>query len=193
MTNQEVHNKIVASGKFIRNKVIQIIRRRGVAHIELDDAVQEVTLRLLLRADSLSTEDVPWELAIATVAEQAIGNLLRDDRAEKRGGKTVTSLNVTVDDASEDRGELGDMIGQRERDARLGLRTRSQEETVDLTLDLDAMFSKQSAEVQKTAELLKTKFPSEIEAENGTPASTVYDRMRRLRDRFDQEGLREYF
>jgi DNA-directed RNA polymerase specialized sigma24 family protein len=193
MTNQEVHSKIVASFKFIRKTVLQIIRRRGAKRLDPDEAVQEVNLRLLQRAEALSSEGVPWELAIVTIAEQAVGNLLRDDRAEKRGGQQVLSLNVTVETNDEVCVELGDTIGQRERDARLGLRTRSDQEAVDLATDLASMLAKTSAVVQETAELVKTKLPSEIEAETGIPASTVYDRMRRLRTPFEEEGLREYF
>jgi len=193
MTNQEVHSKIVASFKFIRKTVLQIIRRRGARRLDPDEAVQEVSLRLLQRADALSLEGVPWELAIVTIAEQAVGNLLRDHRAEKRGGQQVLSLNVTVETSDEVCAELGDTIGQRERDARLGLRTRSDQEAVDLATDLASMLAKASAAVQETAELVKTKMPSEIEAETGIPASTVYDRMRRLRAPFEEEGLREYF
>ena len=183
----------MASSKFIRKTVLQIIRRRGAERLDPDEAVQEVSLRLLQRADALSSEGVPWELAIVTIAEQAVGNLIRDHRAEKRGGQRVLSLNVTVETSDEVCAELGDTIGQREHDLRVrGLRTRSDQEAVDLATDLASMLAKASAAVQETAELVKTKMPSEIEAETGIPASTVYDRMRRLRAPFEEEGLREY-
>lgn len=193
MTDADVLNKIQASEKSIRQKVLRIIRRQRAKCLDPDEAVQEVCLRLLQRAEAIRSGGVPWELAIATIAEQAVGNLLRDHRAEKRGGQRVLSLNVTVETSDEVCVQLGDTIEQRERDARLGLRTRSDQETLDLAFDLAAMVAKQSRKVQETAELLKTRSPSEIEAETGVPASTIYDRMRRLRAAFEQEGMREYF
>jgi hypothetical protein len=193
MTDAEVLDKIRASEKFIRRKVLQIIRRQRAIRLDPDDTLQDVYLRILTRRGTLALETTQWETALSTICEQAVANIIRDHLAAKRDRRRIASLNVAVETADEGRVEFAEMIEQDGHDARLGIRTRSDHEAADLSRDLATMLAKQSTSIRELAEGSKTMSPSELEVETGIPRSTIRGRMRALRGSFEQAGLREYF
>lgn len=88
--------------------------------------------------------------------------------------------------------ELAQTIGERELDARLGRRRRSEEELAQLALDLADVIATLPESWQKLLELRKTQTMPEIASEMGVPRTTLNERMRRIRQRFEKAGMRDY-
>ena len=88
--------------------------------------------------------------------------------------------------------ELAQTIGERELDARLGRERRSEEELVQLALDMAEVIATLPESWQILLELRKTQTMTEIADELGVPRTTLNDWMRRIRTRFEKAGMQDY-
>ncbi len=106
----------------------------------------------------------------------------------------MCSLNVVIAyDEEEDRAiELGDMIGQRELDDRQCRQPRSEETVAQLAQDVADVISTLPEELRDLAERLQTASLSEIARDKSIPRTTLTGAVRRLRQRFENVGLKDY-
>ena len=88
--------------------------------------------------------------------------------------------------------ELAQTIGEQELDARLGLHRRGEEELAQLRLDLATVIGTLPESWQNLLELRKTRTMQEVADEMGVPRTTLNHWMRRIRQRFEDAGLRDY-
>jgi RNA polymerase sigma-70 factor (ECF subfamily) len=187
-----MESKIVSSQKYIRAKVREILRRRECRSVEVDDVVQEVNVRLLARASSFDAEKVPWEIAVTTVAEQAIANLLRDRRAGKRDRRGVCSLSALTRTEDEELVELAETIGDREYNARRGVQPRSDLELAQLASDVADVMATLDDKERKLAEDLSARSKADIAREMGIPRTTLSSRVRPALRQFEDADLKDY-
>jgi RNA polymerase sigma-70 factor, ECF subfamily len=176
----------------IRRKIKQIIGRAGFTKQDREDLEQELILRLLQRWPSFNPNVAHRNVFTTTVIERFVATILRDKQAEKRDHRRVSSLNVTVNIGEDETAELGDTISQRELDTQRGRAPRSDEELSQLRQDLAELMAKLPEKLKALAERLKTETVSEIARDMGVARTTVDAWVRKLRQRFEHTGLKDY-
>jgi RNA polymerase sigma factor (sigma-70 family) len=175
---------------YVRKKVLQIVGKSGFRYQDRDDLEQELTRRLLLRFRSFDPHKGSAGAFLKTVGSRIVANLLRDQRARKRDRRLTQSLHVLV--PSEDKAvvELAQTITQRELDARLRQRSRTDQESAELAEDLHDILARLPPRLQALAELLKEKSLSAAARALGlspTKAQLLLSLLRELLGRADMQ------
>lgn len=173
-------------------KVRQIIGRVGYTAQDREDLEQELLVRLVQSLKSFDPNQAHRKSFVTAVVERAFANLLRNARAAKRDHRRIGSLNVTIEVTAEGITELAETIGDREYNARRCRDPRSAGELAQLASDLAKIVAALPEELRDLAERLKTESISAIARNVGVPRTTLNDKVRRLRQRFEQAGLRDY-
>ena len=176
----------------IRRKVRQLIGRAGFTRHDREDLEQELFVRVLQSLPKFDPDKAHRNKFITTVVERYVANILRNKQADKRDHRRICSLNVTIEVAEEGPTELADTIGDRELDARLGRHRRSDEELSGLALDLADFIAGLPEDWQTLLELRKSQTMQQVADEMGVPRTTLNDWMRRIRQRGEDAGLRDY-
>ena len=176
----------------VRKKVRQIIGCAGFKKQDRDDLEQELIARLLQSLKSFDPDVAHRKSFVTAVVERAVATILRDAQAEKRDPRRIGSLHVLVEVSDDGPTELAETIGDREYNARRCRDPRSAEDLSQLTSDLAGVLAALPTELRDLAERLKTHSIAEIARDLGVPRTTLNDTVRRLRQRFEQAGLRAY-
>jgi RNA polymerase sigma-70 factor (ECF subfamily) len=176
----------------IRKKVRQIIGCAGFKKQDRDDLEQELIARLLQSLKSFDPDVAHRKSFVTAVVERAVATILRDAQAEKRDPRRIGSLHVLVEVSDDGSTELAETIGDREYNARRCRDPRSAEDLAQLASDLADVVAALPAELCDLAERLKSHSIAEIARDLGVPRTTLNDTVRRLRQRFEQAGLRAY-
>jgi len=161
----------------------------GLAH-ELRNPLTSVQTFTALLKERLPDPEMLQEFG--AVVERDVANILRDKKAEKRDHRRIGSLHVMIEVTDDGPTELAGTIGEREHNARRCRHPRSEDDLSQLASDLADVVAALPDELRDLAERLKTQSISEIAREVGIPRTTVNDTVRRLRQRFEHAGLREY-
>jgi RNA polymerase sigma-70 factor (ECF subfamily) len=177
----------------IRRKAAQIARRRGFTPSDRDDLEQELTLRLLQRWHSFDPGRSPAHAFIALVVRHAVANVLRHRHAACRDPGPVGSLQRLVPaDEGDPPPTLADTVGAQAHEARSGRRPRSDEERSQLAADTAAVLDRLPADLGALAEALKTHSLAEVARAWGVARSTLQSPLQRLRQHWEQAGMRDY-
>jgi RNA polymerase sigma-70 factor, ECF subfamily len=176
----------------IKKKVRQIIGRAGFTKQDRKDLEQELLTRLLQGLKLFNPDVAHRKSFVTAIVERAVANILRDAKAEKRDHRRIGSLHVMIEVTEDGPTELADTIGNREFNARRCRDPRSAEDLAQLASDLAEVVAALPAELRDLAERLKTESISAIARDVGVPRTTLNDTVRRLRQRFEQAGLRDY-
>lgn len=193
MLNDEFNEKIDRFTRgIIRRKVKQLIGRAGFLPQDREDLEQELFVRVLQSLPRFNPGKAHRNTFITTVVERYVANILRNKQANKRDHRRIGSLNVTIEFTEDGPTELAQTIGERELDARIGRRRRTDEELAQLAIDLADVIATLPEAWQTLLELRKTQTMQEIASELGVPRTTLNDWMRRIRQRFERAGMRDY-
>lgn len=176
----------------IKRKVRQLIERNGFSPQDRQALEQDLLARVLYSLPRFDPRIGHLHRFVTAVVERHVANLLRHKRAAKRNHGRVTSLNVTVKIAGEGPTELAQTIGDREFDARLSRERRSEQELRELSLDLVSSSATLPDAWRLLLELRKSRSMSEAARILGVPRTTLHDWMRRIRQRFEKAGMRDY-
>ncbi|MFM7165228.1 MAG: RNA polymerase sigma factor [Planctomycetaceae bacterium] len=177
----------------IKRKVNQLIGRLGFTPQDRESLEQELFARVLQSLPRFNPEVAHRNKFITAVVERYVANVLRNQKAEKRDHRRITSLNVTLEITEEGETELSQTIGEREFDARLGRERRSEREVQELALDLAAVIVSLPDVWRTMLELRKSRTMVEISEVMGIPRTTLNAWMLRIRQRFEKEGMQDYF
>ena len=176
----------------IRKKAQQLIRKTGFTSSDRDEIEADLTFKLLKNLDAFDRSRAHWHVFVTTVIERCAASLVRDKRSQKRDHRRICSLNVVIAKMDKQSIELGDTIGLREQDARLGQTKRSDLDLVQLIQDVNAVLTSLPPELRTLAKTLKTGSIQEISRDEGIPRTTLNYRVQQLRQRFEQAGLGDY-
>jgi hypothetical protein len=146
----------------IRKKARQLVGKYGFTEADQDDNRQELRLRLIQRWKSFDSSKGHWNVFVVTVVERSVASLVRYQTAEKRDYRRTCSLSTVIGEDEDGPVELGDIIGQRAHDSRLGRAIRSETELVEIKSDVAGVVATLSPELRGLAEALKTDSISEI-------------------------------
>lgn len=176
----------------VKRKVRQIIGRAGYTRQDKEDLEQELLTRLLQGLRSFDPDVAHRKSFVTAIVERAVATILRDAEAQKRDHRRISSLQRLVDLTDEGPTELAETIGDREYNGRRCRDPRSDEDLAQLVTDLAEVIDSMPGELRDLAERMKTQSISAIAREIGVPRTTLNDAVRRLRQRFEQAGLRDY-
>jgi RNA polymerase sigma-70 factor (ECF subfamily) len=161
----------------IRRKARLLVGRAGFTEQDRQDLEQELVLRLLQSLDLFDPEQGHSNVFATTVIERAVGTILRKRRAKKRDAR-VRSL---------DRGQSKDDKSPEPVDPR-----PSGQEAFDLASDLADVLARLPDDLRALAERLKSSSLSRVAEDLGVPRTSLQRRVQRLRQCFEDAGLRIY-
>lgn len=176
----------------IRRKVKQLIGRAGFTEQDREDLEQDLFVRVLESLPRFNPDQGHRYSFVTTVVKGCAANILRSRQAKKRDDRQIRSLNVTVEIAGQGQIELAQIIDERPLDARLGRHRRPHIELAQLRMDLADLSATLPESWHTLLELRKTRTMTEAAREMGVPRTTLNNLMRRVRQRFEQAGLRDY-
>jgi RNA polymerase sigma-70 factor (ECF subfamily) len=176
----------------VRRKARRLVGRAGLKVQDRDDLEQELHLRVQQHLTAFDPARGDLRAFLWTLIEHAGANLLRDRRAAKRDPRRTASLQQPVQVGDEGPTDLAQTVGQDAYDARRQRAPRSPEELAQLDNDLADVLARLPPELRQLADELKVSSVAEAARVLGVARTTVYGRMRRLRQLFEDQGLRHY-
>ena len=111
---------------------------------------------------------------------------------KRNNGRTEFSLDSRTRDGEVEKDLLKDVIVAEDGVRRLQTVIRSGEETADLRNDVRSVISDLPPEERALCQHLMTESVSTVARLMGIPRTTLQGSLRRLRQRFEDAGLREY-
>jgi RNA polymerase sigma factor (sigma-70 family) len=162
----------------IRRKVRLLVNRAGFNKEDRQDLEQELILRLLQSLDVFDPEQAHPNVFITTVIERAVAMILRERRAKKRDGGIVRSL----EQGQTRDGKIPEPFDHRPSD----------QDAFDLATDLAEALARLPDDLRALAERLKTQSLSQAARDLGVPRTTLQRQVQRLRQCFEDAGLRIY-
>ncbi len=164
---------------------------RGLSQSDVEDMEQVVSLRAWLSLRYYSPDRGPLSAYLQTVISRAALNFMRDQRASRRAPIRMTSLQREAFRDSEST-DFSQLISRAELDARTGGTGEDEFTVADRLMDVNEFINQLSPDDRKLVQLLKWQLVSQIAVALNVPRTTVSDRVRRLRKRFEVAGLHEY-
>jgi len=179
--------------RIIKHKARQLIGSAGFTESDREDLEQEMMLDLLRRLPKYDSGRAQRNTFIARVVEHRIATIIEERVAGKRDWRLCTaSMNDRFDlgeGGSIERLEVYDMDEYLRQTGRL---SRSSSERLHLLIDLGLAIASLPPELRNLCERLKTESVTEISRDTGVPRGTLYDRIKELRNLFEDKGLRDY-
>jgi RNA polymerase sigma-70 factor (ECF subfamily) len=178
--------------KLIRERVKRLIGRHGFTASDRDDLEQDMALHLLecLRRQQQPIE-APEGFFRKVIAEHAV-TLIRRREAEKRDHRRLSSLHDKVLDEDGEYVERARVVPEDHVQTRLHTASRSRLDEVELVDDVAAVLAKLPPDLRDLCERLKHHSITEVARQLGVPRTTLHDAIRRLRQHFEDAGLRDY-
>ena len=129
----------------------------------------------------------------AVVHGRKVATLIRHRNSQMRDPRReACSLNECIDDGEGGTVERVQTIAAEEADRRLGRQARSDQETVELALDVEEVLNRLPDNLRGLCELLKTGSIADAARAMGVPRMTLNDHVKKLREFFEAAGLRDY-
>jgi RNA polymerase sigma-70 factor (ECF subfamily) len=174
--------------RIIRNRVQRLFGREGITKGNRQDLEQELMCDALARLARFDPSRRTVGTFIARVVESRISNILRDRRSSVRDYRRNTcSLNEEVVDDDGILVERADTI-----DAETVRPGRSDEDRRQLVLDVQVVIEGLPEDLRGLCVRLRTESVAEIAPATGTPRTTLYDAIRRIRIYFKAAGMDGY-
>lgn len=175
------------AGRIIGHRVRKLLGRAGLTKGDREDLEQQLMCDVLRRLRRFDPSRGAIGTFIARVVERHIAIILRDRRAPIRDyRRNACSLNEDVIGEDGETVERGDTI-----DAQVNRPGRSDEDLGQLVLDVRQVIGGLPEDLRALCVRLKTQTVTEISLQTGTPRTTLYDAIRRIRDHFvaaDMDG-----
>ncbi len=177
----------------IRLKARQLARIEGFAPQDIEDIRQDLILDLLERLPKFDPTKATYNTFTARIIDRKVAKLIRHRNSQMRDPRReACSLNDRVHDNDGETVERSQTIAAEEADRRLGRRVRSDLETAELALDVEAVLKRLPDNMHRLCELLKTGSIADAARAMGVPRTTLNDHVKKLREFFEAAGLRDY-
>lgn len=177
--------------EIVRRKVRRVLRASSDPAVDADDLRQALYLKLHQALPKFRVECGKVEAFAQTAMDREAASLQRRAAAGKRRGKPI-SLQIVVTLPSGERAELSQAISEREKGSRIGLSPRAASDALDLSADLSQLVAASSPSDQVLLRRLMKQSVAEISRDTGVPESTLHSRIRRFRQVFEAESMREF-
>ncbi len=180
--------------EIIRFKARQLVGQAGFTVADRDDLEQELILDLLRRLPKYDPSRAKLNTFIARVVEHKIATLIEKQTAHKRDYRRCPcSLNERFEEEEEGRSvERAETLDQEDYLLRIGVEPRAAEELRALALDVAAVVENLPLELHELCRRLGQETVSEISRDTGVPRATLYQSVKKLREIFEDAGLKDY-
>lgn len=179
--------------RLIRHKARQLARNEGFTPQDIEDIRQDLIVDLLERLPKFDATKSAYNTFVDRIVNRKVARLMRDRNCEKRDPRReACSLNEYIDDGEGGTVERSQTIAAEEADRRLGRQARSNQETAELVLDVEAVLKRLPDNLRTPCELLKTGSIADAARAMGVPRTTLNDHVKKLREFFEAAGLRDY-
>ena len=178
----------------IGRKARQLVGRHGFTRDDEEDLQQEMTLRLILRLPKFDARKAKRKTYTSRALDRIAVDLIRFQKREKRDCRLESySLDERIGDGEGHSIRRGETLSQDEYDFRTEKHTRPESERCDMSMDVWAAISELPQDLEAVTRLLPTHSISEVARVLGLHRDTIHrDRLVRLREIFEDKGLREY-
>lgn len=179
---------------FVRKAARQLAGKHGFRETDRGEIEQRLYLKLAARMDQADPDDPKWKAFVAKTVRRHVASMIRDNRAEKRDHRRTCSIHVIVGIEDDGPVTLAETLSECECKSRRGWAFRSSEELADLAMDLAACIDElPDPRHREFCERLKHASISQVARDMGIPRTTLNTWLRKLRKRFQDRGLEEYF
>lgn len=178
---------------YVKKCVRRLIGTFGITESDAEDIQQILFLKLARHLPCDDPDSPQWKAFVATTVKRCIANIVRDRRAEKRDHRRVRSIHVVIGIDDEGPVELADTIGDHEVPSRRLRSRRDDQELASLRLDLDERIAELPDERHREfMQRLKHDSILQIARDMDVPPTTLGSWLRKLRQTFEDTGLRDY-
>ena len=179
--------------RLIRYKARRLIGQAGFTPSDREDLEQELVLDLLRRLPKYNPKRAKLNTFIARIVEHRIASLIEAQKAGIRDYRRCGgSLNDRYEDEEGRSVERVDTIDQEDYLLRTGAQSRPWDELSALAIDVAAVLEALPPELRELCRRLKAETVTEISRDTGVPRGTIYESIKKLREIFEDAGLRDY-
>ena len=177
----------------IRFKARQLVGKAGFTASDREDIEQELTLDLLRRLPKYNPKRAQLNTFIARVVEHRLASLIEAQKAGIRDYRRCRcSLNERFEDADGRSVERLETFDQEDYLVRTGAQSRPSEELNRLAVDVATVLEGLPRELGELCRRLKAETVTEISRDTGVPRGTIYESIKKLREIFEDVGLKDY-
>ncbi|MEK7270554.1 MAG: sigma factor [Planctomycetota bacterium] len=182
------------AANLIRIKARQLVCAGRFLESERKDLEQEMTLHLIARRPKFDKARASERTFVSRIVDRKISNLVRRQILKSRVlGQRICSLNESISDGEGGSVERAETLATVGPDRRLGKDLRAKTYAQDLAIDLAQIVARLPEQLRRLCEVLKEDDPAGAARKMGIPRSTLDSHIGRLRRRFEDAGLRDYF
>ena len=179
--------------RLIRHRARRLVATAGFAPGDIEDIQQDLIVDLLERLPKFDPAKATHKTFVARVIDRKVAKLIRHRNSQKRDPRReACSLNECIDDGEGGSVERIQTIAAEEADRGLGRQARSDQETAELSLDVEEVLNRLPDNLRRLCELLKTGSIADAARAMGVPRTTLNDHVKKLREFFEAAGLRDY-
>ncbi|TWU61944.1 sigma-70 family RNA polymerase sigma factor [Crateriforma conspicua] len=179
--------------RLVQRKANQLIGKYGYTEIDRDDLQQDMYLRVLQSLRSYDPDEGHQNKFITAVVERYVANIVRDRCAEKRCDADTVLLSTPLSQADGESIRVTHTLSGSSNDRHTGRSRRTDTEISQLRLDIQAVIDELPADWQQIVELRKSFSITEIAEQIGVARTTISARFQKIRERFAEAGLADYF
>ena len=177
----------------IRYKARQLVGQAGFTVSDRDDLEQELVLDLLRRLPKYDPKRAQRNTFIARVVEHRVASLIE---AQKAGIRDYRRCRCSLNDRFEDENgrsvERAETLDQEGYLLRTGAQSRPSDELSALAIDVAVVLETLPPELRELRRRLEAATVTEISRDTGVPRGTLYESIKKLREIFEDAGLKDY-
>ncbi len=178
---------------YVRKKSRQLAGQFGFRRHDRDDIEQQLYIKLVKHLNGAEANDPCWKAFVAVTVNRRIASMIRDNQAEKRDHRRTCSIHVVIGTDDGRPIELAETISEHEIPVRRVRAKRSERDVVDLKIDLaDCVADVPDRKHREFCERLKLDSISQVARDMNVPRTTLNAWIQKLRQRFEEQGLKEY-
>lgn len=178
--------------RLAKKKAMQLVGKYGFAETDREDIEQDIYVHVLQRWSSYDPGEGHHHKFVTAVIERYMANFVRDRCAVKRCDSAVGSLHSPLSESGEEQNP-NQSVSENALDGRIGRQRRKSSDLAELRIDIDLLLKEFPIQWQEVLEFRKSLSVTETSERLSIPRTTINSWIRKVRNRFAEAGLNDYF